>query len=148
MSRFENVELTTLCMVYHKDLILLQNRTKKDWQGYTFPGGHVEAQESFVDAVIREVKEETGLDIFHPILCGIKQFPIQNGRYIVLLFKTNQFHGSLTSSLEGEMKWVDRHDLSSLPLVDDFMELLRVFDDPHIQEFQYTVDNEWHVHLK
>ena len=60
----------------------------------------------------------------NPILCGIKQFPIEQGRYIVLLFKTNQFHGSLSSSQEGEMKWVDRNDLLSLNLVEDFMELL------------------------
>lgn len=34
--------------------------------GITFPGGHVERSESFVDAVIREVEEETGLTISKP----------------------------------------------------------------------------------
>ena len=149
MRKLENIELTVLCMVYHKNLILLQNRIKKDWQGYTFPGGHVERNESFVDAVKREVKEETGLDIMNPILCGIKQFPIEQGRYIVLLFKTNQFHGNLSSSQEGEMKWVDRNDLLSLNLVEDFMELLEVFDNDNLQEFQYIIQNdEWIVKLK
>lgn len=149
MRKLENIELTVLCMVYHKNLILLQNRIKKDWQGYTFPGGHVERNESFVDAVKREVKEETGLDIMNPILCGIKQFPIEQGRYIVLLFKTNQFHGSLSSSQEGEMKWVGRNDLLSLNLVEDFMELLEVFDNDNLQEFQYIIQNdEWIVKLK
>lgn len=149
MRKLENIELTVLCMVYHKNLILLQNRIKKDWQGYTFPGGHVERNESFVDAVKREVKEETGLNIMNPILCGIKQFPIEQGRYIVLLFKTNQFHGSLSSSQEGEMKWVDRNDLLSLNLVEDFMELLEVFDNDNLQEFQYIIqDDEWIVKLK
>ena len=42
------------------DMILLQNRVKKDWRGYTLPGGHIEPGESFVDAVIREMKEEIG----------------------------------------------------------------------------------------
>ena len=149
MRKLENIELTVLCMVYHKNLILLQNRIKKDWQGYTFPGGHVERNESFVNAVKREVKEETGLDIMNPILCGIKQFPIEQGRYIVLLFKTNQFHGNLSSSQEGEMKWVDRNDLLSLNLVEDFMELLEVFDNDNLQEFQYIIQNdEWIVKLK
>lgn len=45
------------------------------------PGGHVESGKSFVDATIREMKEETGLDIINPTLCGIKQFSIENGRY-------------------------------------------------------------------
>lgn len=77
MSRTEQVELTCLCMIYKDDMILLQNRIKKDWQGYTLPGGHIEPGESFVDAVIREMKEETGLTIKNPKLCGIKQFPIE-----------------------------------------------------------------------
>ena len=61
MSRTENVELTTLCLIYEGNHILLQNRVKKDWKGYTFPGGHVEPGESIVTSVIREMKEETGL---------------------------------------------------------------------------------------
>lgn len=42
MSRTENVELTTLCLIYKEDKILLQNRVKKDWKGYALPGGHIE----------------------------------------------------------------------------------------------------------
>ena len=96
--RTENVELTVLCLIQEGNRILLQNRVKEDWKGYTLPGGHVEAGESFVDAVIRKMKEETGLDITNPRLVGIKQFPITNGRYIVLLFKATEFKGTVTSS--------------------------------------------------
>ena len=66
MSRTENVELTVLCLIEDGNKILLQNRAKKDWQGYALPGGHVEPGESFVDAVIREMEEETGLTILAP----------------------------------------------------------------------------------
>lgn len=76
MHRTENVELTVLCLLQDGDRILLQNRVKNDWQGYTLPGGHVEPGESFVDAVIREMKEETGLTIIEPKLAGVKQFPL------------------------------------------------------------------------
>jgi len=149
MKRYERVELTVLCMVYHENKILLQNRVKKDWKGYTFPGGHVEKDESFVDATIREIKEETGLTIKSLKLCGIKQFPIEDGRYIVLLFKTNQFTGKLISSKEGKMSWIDRNDLKNLELVEDFMELLNVMDQDCLNEFQYKIeDNNWNVYLK
>ena len=149
MSRTESVELTVLCLICHKNQILLQNRTKQDWRGYTLPGGHVEPGESFVDAVVREMKEETGLTIQHPQLCGVKQFPIDGGRYVVFLFKTNEFTGELQSSEEGTVEWVDREHLSQLELVEDFQELLDVMEREDLTEFQYLVDGEqWTAILK
>ena len=149
MSRTENVELTVLCLITDGDRILLQNRTKNDWQGYTLPGGHVEPGESFVDAVIREVKEETGLDIKNPRLAGVKQFPIEGGRYVVLLFIANEYSGTVVSSDEGQMEWVDSNHLSEIHTVDDFEDLIRVINNPALTEFQYMVDGEnWMVSIK
>ena len=149
MSRTENVELTVLCLITDGDRILLQNRTKNDWQGYTLPGGHVEPGESFVDAVIREVKEETGLDIKNPRLAGVKQFPIEGGRYVVLLFKANEYSGTVVSSDEGQMEWVDSNHLPEIHTVDDFEDLIRVINNPDLTEFQYLVDGEtWTVSIK
>ncbi len=138
MDRTEKAIITVLCMIYDDNKILLQSREKEDWQGLTFPGGHVEKEEAFVQAVIREMKEETGLTIIEPRLCGVKQFQTEEDeRYIVLLFKTNQFEGTLTSSEEGEMRWIDRDSLKDCTLVKDFMELLKVFDSEHYNEFIY-----------
>ena len=145
----ENVELTVLCLLQDGNKILLQNRVKEDWKGYTFPGGHVEPGESFVDAVVREMKEETGLTICTPHLVGIKQFPIENGRYIVLLFKSTGFSGELVSSGEGEMEWIDIDKLVEVNVVEDFHDLMKVMNEPDINEFQYTIEGEdWIVHLK
>ena len=149
MAKTENVELTVLCLIQDGDKILMQNRVKKDWKGYTLPGGHVEPGESFVDAVKREMKEETGLDIINPKLAGIKQFPIENGRYIVFLFKTEQFSGKDVSSEEGQMEWIDCSRLSEIDAVDDLDELLRVINDPELTEFQYLVNGDnWTVSMK
>ena len=149
MDRTENVELTVLCLIQDGNRILLQNRVKEDWKGYTLPGGHVEPGESFVDAAVREMQEETGLHIINPRLVGIKQFPIENGRYIVLLFKATEFEGTVVSSDEGEMEWIDIDDLSKVNVVNDFHDLLKVMNDPALNEFQYTVEgDEWIVHLK
>ena len=154
MSKTEIVELTVLCLIQDGKKILLQNRVKKDWKGYTLPGGHVEAGESFVDAVKREMKEETGLNIQNPKLVGIKQFPFKNEdnvncRYIVLLFKTEEFSGEVVSSSEGEMTWVRYDQLSSMDTVDDLEALLDVFNNPDLTEFQYLVDGDvWTVSKK
>ena len=43
--------------------VIVQLRTKAGEMHYEFPGGRIDAYESFFDAVIREVKEETGLDV-------------------------------------------------------------------------------------
>ena len=149
MREMEKVELTTLCLVYQKNKILVQNRTAKQWHGYALPGGHVEKDESIVDSVIREIKEETGLTIKHPHLCGIKQFPHKDGRYLVFLFKTDEFEGELQSSIEGEVSWIDRDTISNYPTVDDFEELLEVFEKDDLTEFIYEVKNDtWNVILK
>lgn len=147
--RTENVELTVLCLIQDGTRVLLQNRVKEDWKGYTLPGGHVEPGESFVDAVVREMKEETGLTISKPHLVGIKQFPIENGRYIVLLFKATEFVGEVVSSEEGEMKWIELDNLSGINVVEDFYDLMKVFNEPDINEFQYMIEgDEWIMHLK
>ena len=66
MNRRESVEFVNMCMIQNGDKVLVQDRVNPDWPGITFPGGHVERGESFVEAVIREVKEETGLTISNP----------------------------------------------------------------------------------
>lgn len=152
MSKCEKSIVTVLCMVYDGDNILLQDRVKKDWRGFTFPGGHVEKKESFVQAIIREIYEETGLTIREPKLCGVKQFQTdQDERYIVLLFKTDKFEGTLISSAEGEMSWIDRNSLNDYALVNDFMELLKVFDSDCYSEFMYernkSNDDDWLIRL-
>ena len=91
MSWSEQAIFTNMCMIYDGDYILVQDRRDSDWPGITFPGGHVEYGESFVESVKREVLEETGLIIENPVLCGVKQFQTkQDERYVVLFFKTNQ----------------------------------------------------------
>ena len=149
VDRTERVELTTLCMITCDDKILLQNRTKTDWRGYCFPGGHIEPGESIVDSVVREIKEETGLTIHAPRLCGIKQFPIDGGRYLVFFFRADRFTGQICSSEEGTVAWIPRSDLPKITTVTDFMQMLQVFDDDTLTEFQYiAAGDDWKVSLK
>lgn len=151
MKRTETVELTVLCLIRRGNEYLLQDRKKKDWKGFTLPGGHVELGESIVDAVVREMKEETGLTVEHPKLCGVKQFPIsgesdENGRYLVFLFVADKFSGEVISSEEGAMHWVKIEDLQKVNLVSDFKELLDVMLDENLSEFQYVVEEgKWKV---
>ena len=143
MSRSEMAEFTNLCMVSDGNgNILVQDRKNPDWPGVTFPGGHVEPEEPFTDSVIREVREETGLTIENPVLCGAKQFQSDEGaRYVVFLYRADRWHGELESSSEGEMFWIPRQKLSEYLTVPDFEDLVRVFESPDLSEFYYTKEN-------
>ena len=152
MAREEKAIFMNLCMVYDgQGNILVQNRKNPNWPGITFPGGHVEAGESFADAVIREVWEETGLTIEQPVLCGIKQWDEEDGvRAVVLFYKSNRFSGELRSSEEGEVFWVRRADFETLPLAKDMAQTIRVFESDLYSECFYTQesDGEWRLQLR
>ena len=150
MSRAEQAIFTNLCMVYdHAGNILVQDRKDPSWPGLCFPGGHVEPGESFVESVIREVWEETGLTIENPKLCGTKQFQTRKGeRYVVFFYKTDRFSGQLKSSDEGDVFWIPRTDLHKYTLCDDFPDMVRVFEEDGLSEFYYYTENgDWKLKL-
>jgi len=149
MERIEKVEFTNMCMIQDNDKVVVINRKANDWPGITFPGGHVENGESFTDAIIREIKEETNLNIYSPQLCGIKNWKENSIRYVVLLYKTNHFDGVLKSSDEGEVWWEEIDKLPSLNLSLDMLDMIKVFENDNLSEFFYYKNNsKWLYNLK
>lgn len=129
-KRYSKVILANMCMVYKDDMILVQMRKKKDWPGLTFPGGHVENNETLEESVIREIKEETGLTLKSLHLSGIKEWPREeNTRYLGFLYKSNDFEGEIISSKEGEVFWIKKEDINKYPLSLDFEELFEIINN-------------------
>ena len=152
MDRTQKTEIVNMCMVYNDDLVLVQDKTDEDYKGLCFPGGHVEIGESLVDAVIREVFEETGLDVVSPRLCGTKDWVNDDGsRYLALFYKTDKFSGEIRSSEEGNVFWIPLCELLSMGdrLSLDMLDMIKVFMDDDLSEFFYYKENEqWYYKLK
>lgn len=145
MNRIEPCILMNMVMIYDGEgNILVQNRLNPNWPGICFPGGHVEPEESFVLSAIREIKEETGLDITDLELCGIRQWRIPTDpavfpggkptRCIVLLYKTCHFSGELRSSEEGEVFWIKREELFQQKLASNFSYIVEIMESDHLSE--------------
>lgn len=122
----KKTKLTIMCMVYRDDgSFLVENRLKKDWPGLTFPGGHVEDDESIVDAVVREMKEETGLTVSNLENKGYIEWNNfgDDVRHLAILFKTKDYSGNIKSSKEGEIFFIKENEIEKYPLSNDFLKI-------------------------
>ena len=99
-------------------LLLYRNKKKNDinegkWIGV---GGHVEKGETPEDALIREIKEETSLDVLEYSKRGIVYFINNNISEVMHLYVVNKVKGSISECDEGELRYVDIDKMNQLPM--------------------------------
>lgn len=136
MSRISPIELTNLCVICDGSRLLVQDKVGC---GIVFPGGHVEPGESMLASVVREMREETGLTVEHPVLCGVKDWMREDGtRFIVALYRAESFSGTLRSSEEGRVFWIEREEFARLDTIWGMHEVLRVCDGAEYSEMFYS----------
>lgn len=142
MSRSENRELTNMCMLRREDgKILVQMRKKDDRPGLCFPGGHLEKGESATASVIIEFKEETGITIKNPRLCGLKhRLSEKFGRYPVFCFMASEYKGKIASSEEGDVFRLNESEIGVYRLSNSFDKMLQLFLNEEVNE--YFIDED------
>lgn len=94
--------------------ILVGKRKGSHAPFYSIPGGHLENGETFEEAAIKEVFEETALEIYHPKLIGISNnletYQSEGKHYVSINFYTNNYSGVVVNKEEEKCKawfWVD-----------------------------------------
>ncbi len=150
MRKNEKAVFMNLCMICDGDgNVLVQDRTKPDWPGITFPGGHVERGESLTDSAIREVYEETGLTVSELQLCGVEDWVDKGVRNVIFLYKTKKFSGNLVSSDEGEVFWLPLDKLPDVKLSNAMKNKLELFANEKLSENFFEKKNgKWIETLK
>lgn len=116
------MKLATLCYVRQDGRTLMIHRVKRagdihlgKWNGL---GGKLEPGESPEQCVVREVREEAGLEILQPQFHGLLIFAdFKQDDWYVWVFSADRFRGTLAdSSPEGNLAWIPDEDLTSLNL--------------------------------
>ena len=112
---------TTLCYITRGDEVLMLHRVKKKndlnqdkWIGI---GGKFEGDESPDECLLREAREETGLTLTRWRCRGVVTF-LSDGPWeseFMYLFTADGFEGQLRECDEGELQWVKRDFIQSLP---------------------------------
>lgn len=109
---------TVLVYIEQNESYLLIHKQKKDMNEgkYLGVGGKIEQGETKEEALIRETLEETGLILLDYAYRGIIHF--HSGEYLEImhLYTSNQFMGILSTSSEGNLVWVPKKALKSLPM--------------------------------
>lgn len=124
------LEITNMVMVQDAATgkVVVQERVNS-WCGAAFPGGHAEPNETIYDSAIREVKEETGLDVLNLQACGFMYwYNNQTGdKYFTYFYKTTDYSGILIDSEEGKVFWATMDELMAMKLALNFKEYLPMF---------------------
>ena len=150
------MKMTTLCYLERDGRYLMLHRTKKHndenrdkWIGV---GGKFEAEESPEDCMRREILEETGLTVSNYAYRGVVTFVSNEyGTEYMHLFTVTDWTGTVKECDEGELAWIEKTKLLSLPMWEGDRIFLGLIDSPDTPFFSlklvYAGDRLTHAEL-
>lgn len=124
--------LAVSAAIFRDGKVLIVRRARKPALNlYSLPGGAVELGESLIDAVVREVREETQIDIEPVALAGHREAIVRDkeGRverhFVILSFVSRWLRGEpiLNSELD-DARWIDPAELSAYKTTEGLAEIV------------------------
>lgn len=112
--------------VVDEELLLVRRGTPPGHGRWSLPGGRIEGGELAAEAVIREVREETGLDVLCGPLLGWTEIVDEDHHFVILDFTVialERFEPSAGSDAS-EARWVPLPDVADYDLVDGLAHFL------------------------
>ncbi|MDC3412268.1 8-oxo-dGTP diphosphatase [Aquibacillus sp. 3ASR75-11] len=131
-----------------KNQILMLKKPRYGW--YVVPGGKMEQGESIKQSVVREFKEETGLDLINPELRGVFTFVVMDQleimrEWMMFTFICDTSKGALFDYCkEGELEWVPIAEVLDKPMAEgDYFMFKHILANEHLLygTFIYTPDD-------
>ncbi len=137
--------LATLVYALRDGDVLLHRRTKAPNEGlWVAPGGKIDPGESPAECAIREMREETGLEVESPLLRGVmtEVSPRPDYQWLTFIFAATRFRGAFTPAAGiGEFRWVPVPEVFALPIPATdaifFARVVRLDDPPFLLKFTY-----------
>ena len=125
------------------EVLVLDKKMKHGWEGLTFPGGKMEANETFEEAAIREVKEETNLNVWNLSYNGVIVWYEKGHRLVGLLYTTFDFSGDLIEiGDEGQLFFEDYQAFLNRDKKSDSMEdILDIYHGMYKEIYMYYDEN-------
>jgi 8-oxo-dGTP diphosphatase len=124
--------LAVSAAIFRDGRVLIVRRARPPAHGlYTLPGGGVELGETLEQAIIREVREETNLEIEPVALAGYRQAIARDGEgrierhFVILPFAARWIGGEVSLNDElAEAHWLEPSALTELQTTDGLAQII------------------------
>lgn len=130
-------KITCGAIIKKNNKILLVKRNRQPYKNYwCLPGGHIEWQENAEKAIIREVKEETGLSFYPRFWRYFDEIIPSLKWHAIVLFFTGKFKGKTKANSREvkETKWFSQKEIKNISLAFYHREILKIYFKEDVQK--------------